>query len=133
MQAKGLNFEIIFASSDRDEEAFKEYYGEMPWLALPHGDQRKQQLSSLFGVNGIPSFVIIDTDGTTITKDGREAVMSDPEAAEFPWHPKPVKDAANPSGINETPSLLVFMETQSKEEQSRLTAEMTEVAKKYMD
>merc|ERR1711871_941854 len=83
--------------------------------------------------NGIPSFVIIDTDGTTITKDGREAVMSDPDGAEFPWHPKPVKDAANPSGIDETPSLLVFMETQSKEEQSRITADMTAVAQRYID
>jgi len=133
MKAKGLEFEVIFASSDRDSTAFEEYYGEMPWLALPHGDKRKQQLSNHFGVNGIPSFVIIDSDGTTITKDGREAVMSDPDATEFPWHPKPVKDAANPSGIEETPSLVVFMETQSKEEQSRLTAEVTEVAQKYMD
>merc|ERR1719492_580215 len=42
MMAKGLNFEVIFASSDKDEAAFKEYYGEMPWLALPHGDKRKE-------------------------------------------------------------------------------------------
>jgi nucleoredoxin len=133
MKAKGLNFEVIFASSDRDEAAFKGYYGEMPWLALPHGDKRKEQWSNLFGVDGIPSLAIIDADGTTITKDGRAAVGSDPEGAEFPWHPKPVQDAANPSGINETPSILVFMETQPKEEQARLTAQMTEVAQKYVD
>ena len=27
-------FEIVFLSSDRDEAAFKEYFGEMPWLLL---------------------------------------------------------------------------------------------------
>mmetsp|Transcript_62896 Transcript_62896/g.174321 ORF Transcript_62896/g.174321 Transcript_62896/m.174321 type:complete len:640 (+) Transcript_62896:71-1990(+) len=33
LQAKGL--EVVLASRDRDEEAFKEYYASMPWLALP--------------------------------------------------------------------------------------------------
>jgi len=133
MKAKGLNFEIIFASSDRDEAAFKEYFGDMPWLALPHGDKRKEQWSNLFGVNGIPSLAIVDADGTTITKDGRAAVGSDPEGEAFPWHPKPVGDAANPSGIDESPSVLVFMESQTKEEQARITGEMEEVAKKYLE
>jgi thiol-disulfide isomerase/thioredoxin len=32
-QAKGLAFEILFVSSDRDESAFGEYFGEQPRLA----------------------------------------------------------------------------------------------------
>jgi nucleoredoxin len=32
----GKKFEIIFASSDKNQEAFDEYYAEMPWLALPY-------------------------------------------------------------------------------------------------
>ena len=32
--AESKNFEIIFASSDSSVEKFKEYYDEMPWLAL---------------------------------------------------------------------------------------------------
>merc|ERR1711998_579251 len=32
---KANNLEIVFVSSDRDEAAFKSYYGEQPWLALP--------------------------------------------------------------------------------------------------
>jgi len=28
------NFEVVFISSDRDEQAFKEYYESMPWLCL---------------------------------------------------------------------------------------------------
>jgi len=133
MKAKGLNFEIIFASSDKDEAAFKEYFGEMPWLALPHGDKRKEQWSNLFGVNGIPSLAIVDAERNTITKDGRDAVASDPEGDGFPWHPKPVKDAAKPSGINESPSIVVFMETQTAEEQAKITAQMAEVSQKYID
>merc|ERR1712224_493712 len=82
------DFQIVFVSSDRDEEAFKEYFAEMPWLALDYANRKeKEQLSNLFGVQGIPSFVIVDKDGSTITKEGRAAVSSDPEGAEFPWYP----------------------------------------------
>ena len=29
------SFEIVFVSSDNSEDAFKEYFDEMPWVALP--------------------------------------------------------------------------------------------------
>ena len=31
--AAGKSFEIVFVSSDREESAFEEYFGEQPWLA----------------------------------------------------------------------------------------------------
>jgi len=31
----GKDFEVVFVSSDKDESQFNEYYGSMPWLALP--------------------------------------------------------------------------------------------------
>ena len=34
--------EIIFVSSDQDEEGFEEYFGEMPWLALPYDSKTKK-------------------------------------------------------------------------------------------
>ena len=37
----------------------QEYYGTMPWLAIPNGDPRKGTLSKLFGVEGIPSFALV--------------------------------------------------------------------------
>jgi nucleoredoxin len=51
--AAGKPFEIIFVSSDRDAEAFAEYHGSMPWLALPfcHRD-RKATLSQQFKARG---------------------------------------------------------------------------------
>ena len=45
----GKKFEIVFVSSDRDEGAFKEYFAEMPWLALPYADRdAKNDLSKSF-------------------------------------------------------------------------------------
>merc|ERR1712087_920330 len=62
--------EIIFVSSDKDEAAFKEYHGEMPWPALPY-EKRKEKdlLSKHMGVQGIPTFAVINPDGTIVTTE----------------------------------------------------------------
>lgn len=31
--------EIVFVSSDRDEDSFDEYFDSMPWLALPYSER----------------------------------------------------------------------------------------------
>lgn len=109
---KGKNCEVIFVSSDRDEAAFKEYFGEMPWLAIPHGDKRKDVLSKHFEVGGIPTFVVVDAaTGETITTEARGDVGGDPTCAEFPWRPKPLNDMLTKMGdINGELSLCVMME-----------------------
>jgi len=132
MKEQGKEFEIIFASSDRDEGSFKEYFGEMPWLALPYSARElKEKLSKIFNVEGIPSFHIIEHDGTVINNNGRGAVGGDPEGLEFPWYPKPVNDlAAGPDGINETPSVILLMEGVAAEKQSELSVALEDVAKR---
>ena len=83
------NFELVFASSDKDESAFNEYYGEMPFLALPFSERsKKEALSKKFGVKGIPMLVVVAPDGSTVTTEGRKAVSEDPTGAAFPWLPK---------------------------------------------
>lgn len=103
-------FDIIFASSDRDAAAFKEYFGEMPWKAIPFGDDRKTQLSKLYGVSGIPTLVWIDKDGKTITTGGRACVGQDPDGKEFPWYPKPINEltGSHASKINDEACLIYF-------------------------
>jgi len=104
------DFEIVFASSDRDQGAFDEYFAEMPWLAVPYEDRdRKSKLSEYFEVSGIPTFVMMRGD-TVLNANARGRVMNDPEGKEFPWEPKLVNDIADPEGINETPSFFVLME-----------------------
>merc|ERR1719217_1966246 len=91
LASKGL--EVVFVSSDRDEEAFNDYFGEQPWLALPFDKRdKKAELNKKFKVQGIPSLVILDAEGKVITKDGRTAVSKDPSGLEFPWRPVPPKE-----------------------------------------
>ncbi|VVA94062.1 unnamed protein product [Arabis nemorensis] len=69
-------FELIFISSDRDPEAFSEYYSQMPWLALPYGDPRKPTLSRAFKVGGIPMLAALGPTGKTVTKEARDLVLA---------------------------------------------------------
>eukprot|EP00798_Chlamydomonas_sp_ICE-L_P031173 gene31173-6316_t len=47
--ARAADWEIVFVSSDRQQESFDEYYADMPWLALPFEQRdRKATLSSKF-------------------------------------------------------------------------------------
>ena len=68
--------EIVFVTSDRDQDSFQGYFSTMPWLALPHGHPNITQLKQAMGISGIPTLVILNKDGSVKTKDGRAAVMN---------------------------------------------------------
>jgi thiol-disulfide isomerase/thioredoxin len=60
--------EIVFVSSDRDQASFREYHQTMPWLAVPFADvERRGALSSLFGVQGLPTLLVLGGDHQVIT------------------------------------------------------------------
>jgi nucleoredoxin len=69
--------ELIFVSCDRSKadmiSYMKESHGD--WFGVEHGSDLVQQLSEMFGVSGIPYLVVVKSDGTLITKDGRSAVQ----------------------------------------------------------
>ena len=61
--------EIIFISSDRDEDAMLEYYGNHhgEWFALPFADRtQKRNLNEKYGVGGIPSLHVIGNDAEEV-------------------------------------------------------------------
>lgn len=85
----GIPFEIVFASSDKDQHSFDEYYGSMPWAALPFSARdEKATLSSKYKVSGIPTLVVLNTDGSLITTQGRAKVAADASGSSFPWIPE---------------------------------------------
>jgi len=123
-------FEVIFISSDRDEAAYKDYLGEMPWLSLPFTETKaKTELDDIYGAGGIPHLVLIDHEGNVVSKKGRSGVVSAPE--EFPWLPKPASDLdVDPDGIDDLPSVLVTCkESTSADEQKRIVDALSIVGK----
>ena len=68
---------IIFVSSDFDEASFREYFGSMPWAAVPWSQRSASELGTTFGVRGIPALVALDgSDGALLTTDARSIVAA---------------------------------------------------------
>jgi len=130
------DFEFIFVSSDRNEGSFNEYYGEMPWLALPFTRrEEKEALSQRFDVSGIPTLVTLDENMKVINKSARAAAGSDPQGADFPWYPKPVEELSatvesNGFDVNEKPSLIALCTGVA--EAAAIETAMVEVAKEHI-
>jgi len=135
---RGLPFEIVFSTGDRDEASFESYYKEMvaeggDWLAIPWASSAQRgDLDSLFEVSGIPCLVIVDENGKVINKNARSAVASDPTGESFPWAPPAVGNLASPDGIDEAASVCIFMEGVAPQQQKNLVSEMEKVVKKYI-
>eukprot|EP00401_Gymnodinium_catenatum_P042562 CAMPEP_0117563060 /NCGR_PEP_ID=MMETSP0784-20121206/55295_1 /TAXON_ID=39447 /ORGANISM="" /LENGTH=425 /DNA_ID=CAMNT_0005360685 /DNA_START=131 /DNA_END=1408 /DNA_ORIENTATION=+ len=106
--AAAKNFEAVFVSSDRDQGAFDEYYGEQPWLALPFENRdAKEALSKKYKVQGIPSLIILGAEGEVITKEGRNKVMDNFEdCAGFPWKPPTLAEALGETFLKQDGSMV---------------------------
>merc|ERR1712176_754684 len=121
LEKKYPDASIAFVSSDKDSKAWASYYQSMgeTWLSLPY-DARddKEKLSKAFGVSGIPSLILLDSEANgrnTITTSGRSFVMEN-QVEDFPrsWAPKPHADLCKTaeckgSSINDEKALCVFV------------------------
>lgn len=93
LQAAGKNFEVVFCSWDNDAEGFKEYFGKMPWLAIPYEKEDiRKALNAKFHVTGIPTLVMLGPDGELINENARSMIAEDPDVAEYPWSKKTIYD-----------------------------------------
>lgn len=90
--------QVVYVSNDRSASDFTEYFGTMPWLAIPFADEAARAIAGR-GVRGIPTLHLYGPDGEMITKDGTQEVMQDPRAANFPYKPKTMLDIAATPGL----------------------------------
>jgi len=134
------NFEIIFVSSDRDLEAWKGYFKDMPWVALNKGHKAygsfKSLLSKMFGVAGIPQLSVMKMGDQPqiIVKNARGKVDKDPEGAKFPWLTDPLVDIDESlDGIQENPSIVLLMNKQTTADQQKKLASFVEPHAKKMN
>lgn len=77
--------------------------------------------------------VIIDADGSIISKDGRSAISADPTGESFPWYPKPVANLkGGPGTIQEVPTVIAFCEGASADDSKRIEDAMTPLGAKFL-
>lgn len=81
------SFEIVMSSFDyssADMFAHMRNRG-MAWLAIPYESAKRRALSDLYGVTLIPTLVVLDSDGMTITRDGQDDIVLKGAAAYEDW------------------------------------------------
>merc|ERR1719502_2320553 len=73
----------------------------------------------MFGVEGIPTFVVLGADGTVLNANARGNMAAGPEAAG--------------TNINECPSIVVMCEGAAEAEQKAIEAALEPLAKGYIE
>ena len=85
-QSKGLPFDLVFVSSDSDQKSFDSYYGTHPWKAIPFSNEEaRQSAGEKFGVTGIPMLVVLNSDGSVVSSEGRREITANKVGAIETW------------------------------------------------
>lgn len=75
LKEQGSEFEIVFISSDEDNNCFEIFHGKMPWPAIPFYDlQSKRGLTEKFDIEGIPTLILLSPKGELLQTDGVELI-----------------------------------------------------------
>ncbi|KAJ8369231.1 hypothetical protein SKAU_G00092590 [Synaphobranchus kaupii] len=106
-------------------------------LGLPFHTQTRvgdHRLNRLYGIQGIPTLILLDTEGCVITRQGRVEVLNDTECRLFPWQPRPVLELskANAVHLNEGPCLVLFVDAEEEEELEPARELLQPIAEKIM-
>lgn len=91
------NMELVFCSLDREEDEYKEYISDMPWLCMPFKASESQILAQKYKASGIPHLVVLDGEGNIITLDGTSEVHGDESGVNFPWKQKSFSEILQPA------------------------------------
>jgi len=109
---QGKKFEVVFISADHSQEAFDNYFKEMPWVALSfENTEIKTALGEVFKIEGYPSLILFRSNGEIITDKGREAVAHGVEY--FPW----TDDLTEKAEAEKKERLLLLETTMVKEQE----------------
>lgn len=78
-------YEIVFCSMDRSEEDYDKFCAKMSGWCLPYAMSTLPKLITTYKAHALPHLVVIDKDGSLITMDGVQSIMTDPVGKNFPW------------------------------------------------
>ena len=64
-------FEVIFFSNDKDENAFRQHYDKMPWLACPFKCFEQECIDEGCEINDLPTLIVFSKNGQLIDESGQ--------------------------------------------------------------
>lgn len=87
LKESNKSFEVILVSFDDDAEGMLAYMRQhaMPWLAVPHGSAKATALTQRYDVRLIPTLIVIDRAGKTISMNGRGDIVAKGAGAYEDW------------------------------------------------
>ena len=85
INANEKKLEIIFCSSDKNENDFNEYFNSMPWTSIPYNSPSRNSLPSNLWIFSIPTLYILDKNGEIIDKNGRDSFWKYDEKSYDYW------------------------------------------------
>jgi len=139
MKAERDDFDLVFVSSDRDEESFNEYFESMTFCALPFEYRdTKAALSKMFGVSGIPCLVMLgpaskETGDRPLINKNIRGFIEKGDFTEFPFYKKNYGSVDDVDNIHEVKSLIIFHEYGDDQEQNDVKEVAKEVALKVKE
>ncbi len=80
-------FEVVLVGSDRSKEEQQAYVTEhgMPWPSLPNNGEHAKKLNELFGVQSIPTLIVVSPEGKVVSTRGREDITNPGSTALDEW------------------------------------------------
>lgn len=87
LREDGRSFEVVLVSPGISDPSLFDYMvdSEMPWLAVSSEGIQANFLLDRFDIRWVPTLLLIDSDGETISKTGREDVTQDGPDAYDAW------------------------------------------------
>ena len=77
--------EIVWVSTDKDEESYKGYLSQMPWIAIPYGDKKIKEILDHFRLDQIPTLFVIKSNGECVSARGRQDVLEEGSDCFVKW------------------------------------------------
>ncbi|EFA04807.1 nucleoredoxin [Tribolium castaneum] len=86
---------VLWANNDvfsDFENSHRDSLVGLPWFAVPFSEiDLKTRLSRRYRIkSGVPTLVLLDRDGGTISVSAQDRLLEDPLGSSFPWRPRPV-------------------------------------------
>eukprot|EP00656_Telonema_subtile_P057249 TRINITY_DN9379_c0_g1_i3.p1 TRINITY_DN9379_c0_g1~~TRINITY_DN9379_c0_g1_i3.p1 ORF type:complete len:461 (+),score=117.82 TRINITY_DN9379_c0_g1_i3:115-1497(+) len=137
LKSKNAPFEIVFLSRDESLGAFNQRSEHMPWLALPFGDRRCNDLLQRFGIQSSdqPRFLTVDAGGNTLNAEA-ELSLAEHGAPAYPWlqdkGPLFVLSSTFFEQVSRRPAVLLLCEGAGREELRAAKEKLLNVAKPFV-
>ncbi len=87
LETQGRSFEVVLAVHGVSDTFLFDFMTDsgMPWLAVSSQSGRPNTLAQRFGVQWVPTLIIIDSTGKTLSMNGREEVTQNGSGAYDSW------------------------------------------------